>query len=40
MDESTIRGTVTARECGCCGHHEIGVTTGDIIYDGSCNDEG
>jgi len=23
----TITGTVTARKCECCGHHEIGVTT-------------
>ena len=27
------KGIVTARECECCGHHEIGITTeaGDYI---------
>jgi len=22
-----IKGTITARKCDCCGHHEIGITT-------------
>ncbi|MBC2742061.1 MAG: hypothetical protein HGJ93_03180 [Desulfosarcina sp.] len=28
-----IEGVVTARPCGCCGHHEIGIVTaaGDYI---------
>jgi len=30
-DES-IRGTVTARKCDCCGHHELGIITRDGKY--------
>ena len=30
-DEST-EGIVTARECDCCGHHELGITTKDGKY--------
>lgn len=26
-DSGAIQGVVTARKCGCCGHHEIGLTT-------------
>lgn len=26
-DSGAIQGIVTARKCGCCGHHEIGLTT-------------
>ena len=27
-----ISGIITARDCPYCGHHEIGVTTGDGIF--------
>ena len=30
----SIEGVVTARECQCCGHHEIGITTQDGKYMG------
>ena len=30
-DES-IKGTVTARKCDCCGHHEMGITTENEEY--------
>ena len=28
----TLEGTVTARQCGCCGHHEIGIITAEGEY--------
>ncbi len=27
-----IKGIVTARQCECCGHHEIGITTDSRKY--------
>jgi hypothetical protein len=32
-EDKPVKGIVTARECECCGHHEIGITTesGDYI---------
>jgi hypothetical protein len=32
-NKKLTKGIVTARECECCGHHEIGITTesGDYI---------
>ncbi len=32
-EDKPVKGIVTARECDCCGHHEIGITTesGDYI---------
>ena len=29
----SIRGTVTARQCECCGHHELGIVreTGEYV---------
>ena len=32
QNDNKITGTVTARECDCCGHHEIGITTADGRY--------
>ncbi len=26
-EDKPVKGIVTARECECCGHHEIGITT-------------
>jgi hypothetical protein len=30
--KKAIQGIVTARKCGCCGHHEMGITTESGIY--------
>jgi hypothetical protein len=30
--EISIEGTVTARTCACCGHHEIGLMTQNGEY--------
>ena len=30
--QEPIDGIVTARQCECCGHHEIGITTEEGTY--------
>ena len=30
--QQAVEGTVTARRCECCGHHELGITTADGAY--------
>jgi hypothetical protein len=32
VKDKEIKGTVTARTCECCGHHEIGIVTKDGEY--------
>ncbi len=31
-EDKPVKGIVTARECDCCGHHEIGITTESGYY--------
>ena len=31
-DNKVIKGVITAKKCGCCGHHELGITTKDKEY--------
>ena len=30
--KKAIQGIVTARKCGCCGHHEMGITSQNGKY--------
>jgi hypothetical protein len=31
-DGEKVEGMVTARKCGCCGHHELGIVTAENEY--------